>query len=290
MIAPRDIFILILVALSWGAGNVIATILVHDMPPIWAAVIRFFITALLLLPFLRVPAGRLKALLPIALASGPFHFAFLYTAFSMTTSAGAMTVGGQLWVAFATLLSVVFLKEHLNRNQFLGLLLAFSGVLVISADPQILADIDALLVTICAALCWGTSAFLARRAGDIPGLTVQAWMAMLTWIVLLPMSLLNENNHIAYLTAMSAVDWVMMLFLVFASGIFGNVMMFQMVRKYQVTQTTPFLLLTPVFAQVFGFIFLDENITAKIILGTAITLCGVMVLTFANARRTAIAT
>jgi O-acetylserine/cysteine efflux transporter len=285
----RDISILILVALSWGAGNVLATILVHDMPPIWAAVIRFFITALLMLPFLRVPAGRFKALLPIALASGPFHFAFLYTAFSMTTSPGALTVGGQLWVAFATLLSVVFLKEHLNRNQILGLILAFSGVLVIGADPHIFANISAFLVMICGALCWGTSAFLARRAGDIPGLTVQAWMAMLTWIVLLPMSLLQENNQISHLIAMSGTAWAMMLFLVFASGIFGNVMMFQMVRKYQVTQTTPFLLLTPVFAQIFGFMLLNENITAKVILGTVLTLCGVLVLTFANARRAPVA-
>jgi O-acetylserine/cysteine efflux transporter len=285
----KDILILVCVALSWGGGNVAATKIVHDMPPIWAAIIRFFITALILLPYLRLPRVRLKALLPIAIASGPFHFAFLYTAFSMTTNAGAMTVGGQLWVAFATILSVVFLKEHLSRNQTLGLLLAFSGVVVIAADPYILNDLDALMVTICASFCWGTSAFLARRAGDIPGLTVQAWMAMLTWIFLLPMSFLRETGQIAHLMSASLSTWGLMLFLVFAAGIFGNVMMFQMVRKYQVTQTTPFLLLTPVFAQIFGFIFLNEVITLKIILGTVVTLSGVMVLTFANARKPALA-
>jgi O-acetylserine/cysteine efflux transporter len=285
----KDILILICVALSWGGGNVAATIIVHDMPPIWAAIIRFFITALILLPYLRIPRVRLKALLPIAIASGPFHFAFLYTAFSMTTNAGAMTVGGQLWVAFATLLSVVFLKEHLTRNQTLGLLLAFSGVIVIAADPYILNDLDALMVTICASFCWGISAFLVRRAGDIPGLTVQAWMAMLTWLFLLPMSLLRESGQIEHLINASLTTWGLMLFLVFAAGIFGNVMMFQMVRKYPVTQTTPFLLLTPVFAQIFGFIFLNEVITAKIIIGTMVTLSGVMVLTLANARKPALA-
>jgi O-acetylserine/cysteine efflux transporter len=171
----------------------------------------------------------------------------------------------------------------------LGLLLAFSGVIVIAADPYILNDLDALMVTICASFCWGISAFLVRRAGDIPGLTVQAWMAMLTWLFLLPMSLLRESGQIEHLINASLTTWGLMLFLVFAAGIFGNVMMFQMVRKYPVTQTTPFLLLTPVFAQIFGFIFLNEVITAKIIIGTLVTLSGVMVLTLANARKPALA-
>ncbi len=289
MMPLRDICILVLIAFSWGAGNNLATLIVHEMPPIWAAVIRFFLTGVLLLPYLRVPRSQIKTLLPIALASGPCHFAFLYTAFSMSTSPGAMTVGGQLWVAFATLLSVIFLKEYLNRFQVLGLLLAFSGVLVIGADPHILKHIDALLVTIGAAFFWGTSAFLARRAGDIPGLTVQAWMALLTCVVLLPMSLLREHGQIAHLVNASALTWAMMLFLVLASGLFGNVMMFQMVRKYPVTQTTPFLLLTPVFAQVIGFFVLHEEITLKVIIGTALTLCGVLVLTVANARRAVLA-
>jgi O-acetylserine/cysteine efflux transporter len=290
MMPVKDMLLLLLVALSWGSGNAAATLIVHEMPPIWAAVIRFALTGLVLLPFLRVPKAKLPHLLPIALASGPIHFGLLYTAFSMTNNVGAMTVGGQLWVAFATILSVVFLKEHLNRAQVLGLLLAFSGIFVIGVEPHILADLDALLVMVCAAFCWGTSAFLARRAGDIPGLTVQAWMAILCVAVLLPMSYFTESGQIASTMGASWKLWLLMLHLVFAAGIFGNVMMFQMVRKYQVTQTTPFLLMTPVFAQIFGFLFLGEVITTKIILGTAITLAGVMALTYATARKTGAAT
>jgi O-acetylserine/cysteine efflux transporter len=285
MMPVKDMLILVLVALSWGSGNAAATIIVHEMPPIWAAAIRFALTGLILVPFLRVPKEKLRTLLPIALASGPIHFGLLYTAFSMTNSVGAMTVGGQLWVAFATILSVVFLKEHLNRAQVLGLLLAFSGIFVIGFEPHILADLDALLVMVCAAFCWGTSAFLARRAGDIPGLTVQAWMALLCVVVLVPMSFLTESRQIASVANSSLKLWLLMFYLVFAAGIFGNVMMFQMVRKYQVTQTTPFLLMTPVFAQICGFLFLGEAITPKIIFGTMITLAGVLALTYATARK-----
>ncbi len=286
----RDILVLVLIALSWGAGNVAATHIVQDMPPIWAAIIRFFITGMLLLPFLRVPRAQIKNLLAIALFAGPLHFGFLYTAFSMTSHVGAITVGGQLWVAFATLLSVIFLREHLSRQQLGGLALAFAGVLVISFDPQIFREINALLVTICAAFCWGTSAFLARRASDIPGLTVQAWMAMLTWPLLLPYSWLTETGQWHSLGQATLITWTLMLMLVFASGVFGNVMMFQLVRKYPVTQTTPFLLLTPVFTQFLGHEFLNEQISVRTVVGTAITLGGVMVLTIANARKLRIAT
>jgi O-acetylserine/cysteine efflux transporter len=168
----------------------------------------------------------------------------------------------------------------------LGLLLAFSGIFVIGVEPHILENLDALLVMICAAFCWGVSAFLARRAGDIPGLIVQAWMALLSVVVLLPMSYMLETGQIASTLGASWKLWLLMLHLVFAAGIFGNVMMFQMVQKYQVTQTTPFLLMTPVFAQIFGFLFLGEVITTKIVLGTLITLAGVMALTYATARKT----
>jgi O-acetylserine/cysteine efflux transporter len=275
----RDCALLVLIALMWGSSNIAAKLVIDEMPPVFSAAVRFVITTILLFRFLPIAPNRIKAIVPLALAAGPCHFALLYTGFHMATAVGPMTVGGQLWVAFATILSVVFLGDRPGWLHWLGLILAFTGAAVIGIEPSLAHDLDAFAVVIGSAFFWGLSAFLARRAGDLPGLQVQAWMALLAVPLLLGLSFLTEAGQWQSLKQATLQTWGLIFYVTIGAGIVGNVLMFQMVRKYEVSRTTPLLLLTPVFTEIFGFLVRNEHVTLKIALGTLLTIFGVLVLT-----------
>jgi O-acetylserine/cysteine efflux transporter len=284
-----DVGLLVLVAMMWGSSNIGAKLVTDEMPPVFSAAVRFFITLILLHRYLPIARARLPVMVPLALASGPFHFALLYTGFHMASAIGPMTVAGQLWVAFATILSVLFLGERPGLRHWLGLGLAFGGAAVISIEPSLANDLDAFAVIVGSAFFWGLSAFLARKAGDLPGLQVQAWMALLAAPLLLVLSFATETGQWDSLKNASLQTWALIFYVTIAAGIIGNVLMFQLVRKYEVSRTTPMLLLTPVFTEIFGFLLRDEQMTAKIAAGTLMTIIGVLVLTVSLPRRKAAA-
>jgi O-acetylserine/cysteine efflux transporter len=280
-----DIGLLMLIAIMWGSSNIGAKLITDEMPPVFSAAVRFFITLVLLHRYLPIERTRIRTMVPLALASGPFHFAFLYTGFHMASAIGPMTVAGQLWVVFATLLSVIFLGERPGMRHWLGLGLALAGATLIGIEPSLANDLDAFAVIVGSAFFWGLSTFLARKAGDLPGLQIQAWMALLAAPLLLAFSLVTETAQWESLKNASLQTWGLIFYVTIAAGIVGNVLMFQLVRKYEVSRTTPVLLLTPVFTEIFGFLLRNEQMTLKIAGGTLLTIIGVLVLTIKFSQR-----
>ncbi len=274
-----DAGLLMLTALLWASNNIAAKLVIDDIPPLFAAGIRFAITAAVLLPFLRIPKSQIKPMMAIAITSGPIHFGLLYTSFHLATAIGPITVILQLWVAFATIMSVVFLKERFGGRHLAGLVLAFAGPAVIGLDPAMTHDLTAIFVACLTALAWALSTVLARRAGNLSGMSIQAWMAMFAWPALLLYSAATETGQGP---AIAAADWKMWSLIIYGAviaGIFGNVIMFRMVRKYEVSRTTPLLLLTPVFTEIIGILVRNEVMTPRIALGTGLTVAGVLILT-----------
>lgn len=274
-----DAGLLILVALLWASNNIAAKVIMDGMPPIFSAGLRFAITSVVLIPFLRIPRQQVIAIVRIALIAGPIHFGLLYTSFHLARAVGPITVILQLWVAFATIMSVVFLKERFGMRHLIGLILAFAGPAVIGLDPQMIHDLDAILVACLTALAWALATFLTRRAGNLSGVSLQAWLSILAFPLLLLYSSLTETGQIASLLSTSWKMWGLILYGAVVAGVMGNVIMFSMVSKYEVSRTTPLLLLTPVFTEIIGILVRDEIMTQRIALGTALTVAGVIILT-----------
>jgi drug/metabolite transporter (DMT)-like permease len=85
-----DAGLLILTAFLWASNNIAAKLIIDDMPPVFSAGLRFAITSLVLLPFLRIPGDQVKSMLGVALTSGPIHFGLLYTSFHLATAIGSL--------------------------------------------------------------------------------------------------------------------------------------------------------------------------------------------------------
>ncbi len=274
----RDIILLLLVAAMWGSNNVAAHLVSQEINPLIAAGIRFVITTAVLLPWLAIPRRQLPAMLLVALIAGPVHFGLIYSGFAQSNNIGALTVVMQMWVPISTVLAIFMLHEKLNYRQALGLACALIGIVIMCFDPHLLDDLHATWLSLGGTACWALTMALVRRVGTFNGLSLQAWMALLSGPLLLLAGNIVDPLNLSALTSLSLPFWLLTLFAVFGSGIFANATVFNIVRKYSVSQTTPVLLCAPIFAMICGVVFVGEKIGVQEIAGATLVLASVLII------------
>jgi O-acetylserine/cysteine efflux transporter len=277
-LGAREFAMLLLVAFLWGSNNVAAHLVTQETNPLFAAGVRFVLTTLMLLPWLRLPRAHMGIMAVIALIAGPLHFGLLYTGFSKSNNVGALTVVMQMWVPISTVLAIFLLHEKPTRQQVLGLGLALLGIVVMCFDPHLLDAAGAALFCLSATSCWGLTMVLVRRAGVLSGLSIQAWMALFTAPALLAASWLVDPSAAKNMGGLSTHFWLLTLYAAIGAGIIGNVIVFNIVSKFEVAQTTPVLLTAPIFALVCGMIFLGERLGAQEVLGAAMVLASIIMI------------
>jgi len=131
-------FLVTLATLFWGANFVLAGPVLNDLPPLWAAALRFLVSAALMILIatwrgegLRSPARTHIGLYGLLGIVGIMGFNLLFFFAMQTTSAanGALIMATNPLVT--TLVAMAILGERATIKQLLALPLAFVGVLVV---------------------------------------------------------------------------------------------------------------------------------------------------------------
>jgi O-acetylserine/cysteine efflux transporter len=128
-----------------------------------------------------------------------------------------------------------------------------------------------------------------KLGGGLDPWATQAWIALAAAPTLSRGSLAFERGHAE---AAQAAHWSVGLFIAFGalvSSIVANAFMFKLLQKYEVSRTTPFLLLTPVISFALAVVILHDRITLQILIGAAATLAGVALVALAERRFKAVA-
>lgn len=270
----RDFLLLSLICLVWGLNLVATRWVVADVPPFAYAFLRFAAIAVVLAPFLFPAPRKLGLVALVGLCVGGLNFAFLFLALKHGT-ASSVAIAGQLGLPFSTILSMAFLGETVGWRRGLGMGLAFAGVVLIAYDPATFGLSLGVAFAVLAALVGSVGGIIMKRMEPIGPFQLQAWVAMVSWPLLLPLTLTMETGQIE---AMQAGGWgflAALAFSVFAVSIFGHGMFYEIVKKYEVTLVSPLTLMTPVWAVVFGVLLLNETLTPQLAGGAALALTGV---------------
>ena len=275
----RDFLLLFAVCLVWGLNIVVTRWTVFDaaVPPIFFAAVRFLGVAAVLLPFLRPVPKDITTLFFISFFIGSGHFALLFLGLA-NAEASAASVVGQLGVPFATLMSMAFLGETIGWRRGLGIMLAFSGVLVIAVDPASFTVSYGLLYIAGAAFIGSVGGILMKRMSPIPALQMQAWIGLFSFLPLFALSFMVEAGQWSAYTGGGL--WVISatVFAVLGVSIFGHGGFYLLIKKYDISLLSPLTLMTPIWGVVLSISFLGEPITANLILGAVISLGGVFVI------------
>ncbi len=74
---------------------------------------------------------------------------------------------------------------------------------------------------------------------------------------------------------LQAHHWVALVFAVVVFTTFGQAVLFNLYRRYPVSEVAPWILLTPLFAGLFSILIYDESISTSLFLGGVVVLSGV---------------
>lgn len=274
------------VILIWGLNNAFTKHVVEHLPPLTAAATRFAITLIALAPFLRLPTDKWRMLILVALVSGPLHFGLIFIGYALAGDLAPIAIMLQLWIPFTALLSVVMLRERLGVLRLLGLCTAFGGVAVMGFDPRVMAHAEAIPFLVGGSFLWALAAVLSRKAGGLPPLRLQAWIALFTSCVLgVATAFADGPRAAAALASASGQVWVFQLFAALASGVGANGLMYWLLGRVEASRTTPYMLMTPVVTIIAGIVLFGDRITGLILAGGMTALGGVALVALAERRR-----
>lgn len=278
-LARRDFAFLVVINLIWGFNLIASKVGLGVFPPICFTALRFSMLALCLLPFLRWHAGLMTPLLVAAALSGGLQFALLFTGVHLTTHVGSVAIATQLGVPFTTLMSVLFLGEVIHWRRRLGILLAFTGVAVIGVQSDMFADRAGLALVVASTLVGSVGLVAVKRLGTTFGaLELQAWFAVTGLPILWGLSLWLEHGQWAAVQQAAPLQWGALLYTVFVSSLIAHSGYYWLVSRYPVTSVTPLTTLSPVFSIVLGVWLLGDRVTARLLIGGALTLVGVTII------------
>jgi O-acetylserine/cysteine efflux transporter len=283
-VAPRDLALLVLCTFLWGMNLIVSSIGLREFPPILFTTLRFAALAILLLPLLRSPKGQLGTLLLAALLSGAVPLGLMFAGLAGAENVSSVAIATQLSVPFTTLLSILLLGEVVRWRRWSGILLAFSGVMFMGFDAQVLGQWQSLMLVAASALAGAFGLMAVKKLSGFSPLELQAWMAVTGVVPLAILTWFVEQPSAALWQSVSWQGWAAVAYTTIMASLIAHTIFYYLVQRYPVTSVAPVTTLSPVFSVLFAVLLLGDELTTKIALGGAVTLVGVFIITMRERR------
>ncbi len=272
-----DIIIALSVAILWGVNFVAIKLGVMYMPPLTLMALRFLLTAVLLLPWLRLVNRRQwRPIVWIALTMGVGYFCILFIGMH-GMSAGESTIIIQVQVPFAAIMAYFVFRERLTWQIIAGTIIAMIGVMVTVGLPQRVSTLDAALLIVIAAIFWAVSANQIRALGKIHPLALNAAYSLLAFPMVLIMAYGFEYrgtiDHFANYFSYWQI-YVSLAFMVIVSTIYCYSMWFRLLVRNPVGLVVPFILLEPPVALIVSHFVTGEAVYWHTLLGGLLCIIG----------------
>ncbi len=261
----------------WGLQQILIKTTVAEVPPLWQASIRMAGAVALLWLWCvgrRVPLFERDGTLGAGLLAGLLfagEFTCIYIGLQYTTASRLTVFLYTSPFVVALLLPRFVPAERLHGVQWIGLAIAFAGVVVAfsesfghSTSGQLRGDALAL----AAGVLWGltTLAIRSTRLATASAEKTLFYQIAVTAAVSPLLSLmLGERWSFSY----SGYAWFS-IGLQTVIGAFASYLAWMwMLRHYPATRISSFTFLTPLFALVFGVVLLSEPLTLQLVMALA---------------------
>lgn len=251
---------------------------VDQFEPLFFATGRFALVTLCLVPFIRWVSGRMREILLIAIVNGVLHFGLLFLGFRLAQGLAGVAVAAQLYAPFGALFAAIFLRERIGWPRLSGLLLAFAGVVVIGFEPTMFARPWALVLVVAGAFALGVGIVIVSRTHGVSVFTLQGWLGLIAAPILLLLSLGFEAGQLEAIREATAFQWGALAYTALGGTIIGHGAWYYLQRMYPVSVISPPFLIGTLIAVSTGVIFYDDVLTARFLLGAAMTLGGTAII------------
>jgi drug/metabolite transporter (DMT)-like permease len=273
--------ILLVCCLFWGFQQVMVKITVAELPPVFVSAVRGVGATLLLWLWCWWRGVRLferdGSLWPGLLAGSLFavEFAFIYLGLQ-NTSASRLTVflyTSPFWVA--ALLPLFIRSERLRPVQWLGMVCAFAAVVFALHEGFGSGDATGDLMGLAAGALWGLTT-VAIRATNLTRISAEKLLFYQLAVSTVVLGLLSHGMGEPWDTPWShfAIGSVLVQTVV---GAFASYLAWMwMLGHYPATKISAFVFLTPLFALLFGMLWLGEAVTLTLVLSLGLVAVGIV--------------
>ncbi len=258
----------------WGLNFVVAKWGLAEFPPLFIMALRFLLVAALLVPFARVPRGKMLPIAALSVTLGSVHFPLMFSGLNGIDAATA-SIAAQAQVPFSSLLAAVLFKDKLGWRRAFGMAAAFAGVVVIAGEPRLAGSLTPLFMILGASVAFAAASMQMKSIAGVDGFALNGWMALFAAPQLMVLSLLLESGHGAALANATLWGWGAIVYMAVGVTIGAYGMWYPLLRRYQVNQTMPYLLTVPVFGVAAGVLLMGDPFTLRLVLGGLLTVGGV---------------
>lgn len=273
-----DLAELVLLAAIWGASFLFLRWGAPSFGPMTLAGLRVLGAALFLLPILihKQGLGELRQhwrqLLGLGFLTSAVPFVlFSYAALSIT--AGLSSILNATTPLWGALVAFVWLSQRLDAMRALGLIVGFGGVVFLAWDQASFKPGGsgwAILACLVATLSYGMSAsFTKRYLAGVSAMTQAAGSQIAATVWLLPFALWFWPSQMP-----EARAWVSAVGLALLCSGVAYILYFRLLQRVGPTNALAVTFLIPVFALLWGGLFLGEALSLHMLAGCAIVLVG----------------
>lgn len=273
-----------IVAICWGLNYTATKFTLMHFPPFFCIFIRYCIVSLLLLPYARKRVLSFRQLGLLATLMITLHFALVFSGMALGLDIATTVVATQMGVPFSCVLGAMFLNDKLGAWRSFGMAIAFMGIVAIAGTPNVLAHPLGFSLAIIGTLAWAGSNIIMRTLGETPIMPLLFWTGLLSMPQTLAISLLTESDHWHLLMTVPWHSAIALCYSAVFSTIVGYGLWYWLLGRFPVSQVTPYSLLIPFSGFSAGIFFFDEHITTKLLLGGALTIFGVAIITIRRPR------
>ncbi len=272
----------ILLSAIWGASFLFMRIATVEFGALPTAALRVAIATAFLLPILFWRGlwpqlrQRWKAVLVVGVLNSGIPFAcFSFALLSITT--GLSAILNATVPLFGAVIAWVWLKDRLNATRVLGLVVGFAGVVMLAwdkasfkPDASGVAPGWAVLACLLATLCYGIAAsFTKRYLSGLPSLVTAAGSQIGATLGLALPALWFWPA-----TMPGTRAWLALLAVgVLCTGI-AYILYFRLIARAGPARALAVTFVVPVFALLYGVLFLGEEVTAWMVVCGVVIVCG----------------
>lgn len=270
------------VIVIWGLNFVVMKLGLQTLSPMLLGALRYVVASLPFLLFVPRPALPWRFLVAYGLAQGVGQFGLLFLGLHWGMTAGMASVVMQTQAFFTLLMAATLLGEPARRSQWLGLGIAFAGLLLIAGSHGEGAQQMTLIgfvLTAGAAFMWAVSNLVVRRATQAGSYEPFAFIVWSSLVPILPFFALAAwvdgpqavGSQLAGFDGKAAFA---VLYLGLLATLLAYTLWTRLLQRHPAGRVTPFSLLVPVVGLLAATYFLGERVAPWQWVGTAAVLTG----------------
>ena len=286
-----------LIYVVWGSTYYFIGVAMKGFPPFLLGAIRFSIAGLILLSFCHIRGENVfkKSLLKKSAISGimllfidmaVIMFAQKYVSSSLVAIVASSTA---IWIM--TLDAPMWKKNFHNPFVVSGIVIGFLGVLMLYIEQFALETTNSegkygicILILGCISWALGTLYAKYRSSGveEINNFAGSAWQMLFASVMFWLFAFINKDVFRTELNHIPTTSWFSLLYLILFGSIFAYSAYVWLLKVRPATEVGTHAYVNPLVAVFFGVTFGKENVTLIQIIGLAVILVSVMLVSKRN--------